>query len=131
YAGRADDTGVDCSWSGWDCTESWTAYRCGDALVMHWVRQAYGQRHDRDLWVEVDAEFFPAAREFSAEFAACWNHAEAMAAGAEFAAVASDGERMTVWGVWPDVASAIADADSHLSAQSIELDDYEIVGIYA
>jgi hypothetical protein len=43
---------------GWDCTEGWSAYRSGDALVVQWYRHARGQRHDRDLWVVVDEEFF-------------------------------------------------------------------------
>lgn len=43
---------------GWDCTEGWAAYRHGDALVMHWFRDAQGARHERDLWVVVDGQFF-------------------------------------------------------------------------
>lgn len=46
------------SWQGWDCTEGWGAYRSDDALVMNWWRSASGQRHQRDLWVVVDEDFF-------------------------------------------------------------------------
>jgi hypothetical protein len=47
-------------WSvdGWDCTEHCDAYRVGDALYMRWMRSARGARHERDLWVLVDDEFF-------------------------------------------------------------------------
>lgn len=46
------------SGSEWDCREGWEAYRHGDALYVRWYRDAWGARHDRDLWVPVDAEFF-------------------------------------------------------------------------
>lgn len=48
------------TWRGWDCTEGWGAYRHGDALYLHWCRTPDGgsARHDRDLWVKVNAEFF-------------------------------------------------------------------------
>lgn len=54
----ADALGVSAQWQGWDCTEGWSAYRHGDALYMRWYRDAYGNRHDRDLWVRVDPRFF-------------------------------------------------------------------------
>lgn len=43
---------------GWDCTESVDGYRVGDALYMRWRREAYGNRHSRDLWVLVESDFF-------------------------------------------------------------------------
>jgi hypothetical protein len=43
----------------WDCVEGWGAYRSDDALIVRWYRHAYGSRHDLDLWVVVDEEFFP------------------------------------------------------------------------
>jgi len=45
-------------WQGWDCTEGWGAYRAGYALIINWWRNACGNRHDRNLWVVVDEEFF-------------------------------------------------------------------------
>lgn len=57
-AGTAEALDVVCSWQGWDCTEGWTAYRAGDALYVHWFRNARGLRHDRSLWVLVDEAFF-------------------------------------------------------------------------
>jgi hypothetical protein len=50
--------GVGESGKGWDCVEGWGAYRSDDALIVRWYRHAYGSRHDRDLWVVVDEEFF-------------------------------------------------------------------------
>lgn len=57
-ADKAEPCGVDCAWQGWDCREGWSAHRVGDALYLNWFRSAYGNRHDRDLWVLVDDEFF-------------------------------------------------------------------------
>jgi hypothetical protein len=51
-----DDVGE--SWEGWDCQESWYAYRVEDALYIRWRRIARGLRHERDLWVIVDEFFF-------------------------------------------------------------------------
>lgn len=45
-------------YQGWDCQEGWEAYRKGDALVVQWFRHAIGNRHERDLWVLVDEDFF-------------------------------------------------------------------------
>lgn len=47
-------------WQGWDCTEGWRAYRRGRDLYINWWRNAYGNRHSRDLWVLVDKDFFEA-----------------------------------------------------------------------
>jgi hypothetical protein len=42
------------SWQGWDCTEGEAVYLAvvdgALRLVHRWYRDAYGQRHDRDLW---------------------------------------------------------------------------------
>lgn len=46
------------NWRGWDCEEGWEACRVRDALYLHWYRQAWGQRHDRSLWVLVDSGYF-------------------------------------------------------------------------
>jgi len=43
---------------GWDCKEWYDGYRIDDALYMHWCRDAWGNRHNRDLWVLIDDEFF-------------------------------------------------------------------------
>ena len=43
---------------GWDCVEGWDAHRDGSALVINWWRNSYGNRHNRDLWVIVDKNFF-------------------------------------------------------------------------
>lgn len=59
--GVADDAehlGVEVQWQGWDCTEGWSAYRVGEALYAQWYRNAYGNRHDRELWVCVDGSYF-------------------------------------------------------------------------
>jgi hypothetical protein len=49
------------SWQGWDCTEGWDAYRNGNDLYLNWWRNAYGNRHTRDLWALVRADFFAEA----------------------------------------------------------------------
>jgi len=49
---------VGLNWRGWDCEESWDAYKQEDALYMRWARDAYGARHYHDLWVLVDDSFF-------------------------------------------------------------------------
>jgi hypothetical protein len=53
----SDDPGVAVysgDWQGWDCTEGESvhlAFVDGALRVVHnWWRNAYGQRHDRDLW---------------------------------------------------------------------------------
>jgi hypothetical protein len=56
--GTAVDLNVGRRSDGWDCTEGWDAHRYGDALYIHWWRSARGARHDRSLWVLVDAGFF-------------------------------------------------------------------------
>jgi hypothetical protein len=42
------------SWQGWDCTEGESVFVAvtdrGLRVVHRWWRNAYGQRHDRDLW---------------------------------------------------------------------------------
>jgi len=54
----AEDLGIgECS-REWECREGWGAYRVGDALYVRWYRDAWGVRHDRDLWVLVDDAFF-------------------------------------------------------------------------
>lgn len=63
YEDRADEPIYSEAWNDWDCRRGVQAYRIGDALVMRWWCDAYGQgifkkRKDRDLWVEVDAEYF-------------------------------------------------------------------------
>jgi len=45
-------------WSGWDCTEGWDAYRVGDDLVLNWWRNAYNNRHQRDLWLIIEKDYF-------------------------------------------------------------------------
>lgn len=45
-------------WTGWDCKEGWDAYRLGDDLVLNWWRDAYGERHQRDLWMTIEKDFF-------------------------------------------------------------------------
>lgn len=50
------------AWDAWDCREGWRAFKAGHALVMNWWRHGWGgQRHERDLWVLVDPEFFAEA----------------------------------------------------------------------
>lgn len=44
------------TWEGWDCREGWQAHRCGDALYICWTRDAWGQRHERELWVLVHCD---------------------------------------------------------------------------
>jgi hypothetical protein len=46
------------SWQGWECTEGWRALRHGNHLYMNWWRNAYGNRHKRDLYVLVEEDFF-------------------------------------------------------------------------
>lgn len=43
---------------GWDCIKGWCAYRYGNALFLNWYRSAWGDRRERDLWVQVDPDFF-------------------------------------------------------------------------
>lgn len=58
-ANRADDLECGIWGDGWDCREGWSAYRVDDALYIRWWRDAWGNRHERDLWVLVDDRFFP------------------------------------------------------------------------
>lgn len=54
-----EHTGIKRVWDGWECREGWTAYRCGDALVLNWFRSPITRlRKERDLWVTVDPKFF-------------------------------------------------------------------------
>jgi len=60
-AGSAEDLGVSASWQDWDCREGWAAMRSGQALILRWWRDPTTDlRHDRDLYVMIDEEFFPA-----------------------------------------------------------------------
>ena len=55
----AELLGVEAAWQGWDCREGWMAMRSGDALVINWWRSpTTALRHQRDLYVVVDEEFF-------------------------------------------------------------------------
>jgi hypothetical protein len=53
---KAVDLDIGERWQGWDCYEGWSAYRVDDALYVRWYRTAYGNRHERDLWVLVDTK---------------------------------------------------------------------------
>lgn len=46
------------SWQGWDCREGWAPHRVDNDLYINWWRQAWGDRHQRDLWVLVYSDFF-------------------------------------------------------------------------
>lgn len=57
--GEAVALDVSVSRQGWECREGWQAMRAGDALVINWFRiPITALRHDRDLYVVIDREFF-------------------------------------------------------------------------
>lgn len=56
------DVGFNCQ--GWYCHEGWAAYRSGTALYLRWWRHPNTDlRHERDLWVRVEGEFFEETEE--------------------------------------------------------------------
>jgi hypothetical protein len=60
----ATDLEIGTAWQGWDCHEGWGAYRVGTALYLRWWRNPTTYlRHDRDLWVKIDDEFFESESE--------------------------------------------------------------------
>lgn len=56
--GEAEDLDIGARWEGWDCSEGWDCHRVGDDLVLNWWRAARGNRHERDLWLTVEADYF-------------------------------------------------------------------------
>lgn len=60
----AVDLAIGASWQGWDCREGWGAYRVGTSLYLRWWRNpTTALRHYRDLWVQIDGEFFESESE--------------------------------------------------------------------
>lgn len=116
----AQDLGVGRAWEAWNCREGWGAYRVGRALYMRWWRAPYGgtNRHERDLYVLIDEDFFEAEAALEAAVAwlgehvdyATWERLVGAQTQEEFARIALD-EGESIQEAWEDY---VRDAEAAL-----------------